>query len=179
MRIRLLLDDNNTRGMDHLLAALNADPNIEIRLFNPFLNRKIRALGYLTDFPRLNRRMHNKSLTADNQATIVGGRNIGDEYFNISTDIGFVDLDILATGAVVSQVSQDFDRYWASQSSYPLERIITQANLAQGHAELQQANDTDAPIRASYHASLMTSPLHRAITENRQRLTLKCLTTTS
>ena len=167
VRVRLLLDDNNTRGMDHLLAALNADPNIEIRLFNPFLNRKIRALGYLTDFPRLNRRMHNKSLTADNQATIVGGRNIGDEYFNISTDIGFVDLDILATGAVVSQVSQDFDRYWASQSSYPLERIITQANLAQGRAELQQANDTDAPIRASYHASLMTSPLHRAITENR------------
>ena len=166
VRVRLLLDDNNTRGMDNLLAALNAQDNIEIRLFNPFTTRTIRALGYLTDFPRLNRRMHNKSLTADNQATIVGGRNIGDEYFNVGTDIGFADLDILATGAVVHQVSQDFDRYWSSQSSYPLERIITQANIAKGQEELQQSKQTDAPIRASYQQSLMESPLHHAILEN-------------
>ena len=84
VRVRLLLDDNNTNGLDNVLAALNSHPNIEIRLFNPFLNRKWRALGYLTDFPRLNRRMHNKTLTADNHATILGGRNIGDEYFKIS-----------------------------------------------------------------------------------------------
>ena len=78
VRVRLLLDDNNTNGMDNILAALNQHANIEIRLFNPFMNRKWRALGYLTDFPRLNRRMPNKSLTADNRATIVRGRNIGD-----------------------------------------------------------------------------------------------------
>ena len=98
VRVRLLLDDNNTNGMDNILAALNHHANIEIRLFNPFMNRKWRALGYLTDFPRLNRRMHNKSLTADNRATIVGGRNIGDEYFNVAGDTVFADMDVLATG---------------------------------------------------------------------------------
>ncbi|ENT0522257.1 phospholipase D family protein, partial [Neisseria gonorrhoeae] len=72
VRVRLLLDDNNTRGLDDLLLALDSHPNIEVRLFNPFVLRKWRALGYLTDFPRLNRRMHNKSFTADNRATILG-----------------------------------------------------------------------------------------------------------
>ena len=79
VRVRLLLDDNNTNGLDNVLLALDSHPNIEIRLFNPFVRRKWRALGYLTDFPRLNRRMHNKSFTADNRVTILGGRNIGDE----------------------------------------------------------------------------------------------------
>jgi len=78
VRVRLLLDDNNTAGLDPVLAALDREPNIEVRLFNPFGARRWRSLGYLTDFSRLNRRMHNKSFTADNQATIVGGRNIGD-----------------------------------------------------------------------------------------------------
>ena len=81
VRVRLLLDDNNTAGLDPTLAALDAHPNIEVRLYNPFVHRGARALGYLTDFARLNRRMHNKSFTADNQVTVVGGRNIGDEYF--------------------------------------------------------------------------------------------------
>ena len=130
VRVRLLLDDNNTRGMDDVLAALDAEDNIEIRLFNPFPHRKVRALGYLTDFPRLNRRMHNKSLTADNQYTIVGGRNIGDEYFNVTTDIGFADLDVLAKGEVAEDVSRDFDRYWASGSSYPFFSI---AQIGRAH----------------------------------------------
>ena len=93
-----------------LLAALNADPNIEIRLFNPFLNRKIRALGYLTDFPRLNRRMHNKSFTADNQVSVVGGRNVGDEYFEVGDGTQFVDLDALVAGQVVPEITADFNR---------------------------------------------------------------------
>lgn len=107
VRVRLLLDDNNTNGMDDLLLALDNHPNIEVRLFNPFIFRKWRALGYVTDFPRLNRRMHNKSFTADNRATILGGRNIGDEYFKVNDDTIFADLDILATGRVVTEVSQD------------------------------------------------------------------------
>lgn len=107
VRVRLLLDDNNTNGMDDLLLALDNHPNIEVRLFNPFIFRKWRALGYVADFPRLNRRMHNKSFTADNRATILGGRNIGDEYFKVNDDTIFADLDILATGRVVTEVSQD------------------------------------------------------------------------
>lgn len=125
VRVRLLLDDNNTAGLDNILVAISRQPNIEIRLFNPFVNRHWRALGYVTDFARLNRRMHNKSMTADNQATIVGGRNIGDEYFDIGNGTLFVDLDVLAVGPVVDDVSADFDRYWNSASAYPLSSIVT------------------------------------------------------
>ena len=128
VRVRLLLDDNNTGGMDAILAALDSHPNIEVRLFNPFFQRRWRWLGYLTDFSRLNRRMHNKSFTADNQATIVGGRNIGDEYFDAGQETSFVDLDVLAVGAVVPLVSADFDRYWASDSAYPVAALLPAAD---------------------------------------------------
>jgi len=124
VRVRILLDDTNTAGLDDKIAALDAHPGIEVRLFNPFVVRSPRVLGYVTDFSRANRRMHNKSLTADNQATIIGGRNIGDEYFGAGDDVMFADLDVLAFGPVVQQVSKDFDLYWASQSSYPASRMI-------------------------------------------------------
>ena len=130
VRVRLLLDDNNTAGLDTILAALDAHPNIEIRMFNPFKFRRWRILGYLTDFARLNRRMHNKSLSADGQATIIGGRNVGDEYFGAGQDISFVDLDVLAIGPVVDDVSRDFERYWASDSSYPAARVLPAASPA-------------------------------------------------
>src|SRR5690606_15167756 len=126
VRIRLLLDDNGTSGLDEELAALNSHPNIEIRLFNPFVVRKPKFVGYLTDFKRVNRRMHNKSYTADNQATIIGGRNVGDEYFGAASVL-FADLDVLAIGPVVDDVSKDFDLYWASESSYPVDLILDEA----------------------------------------------------
>ena len=124
VRVRLLLDDNNTSGLDRIIAALDAHPNIEVRLFNPFTLRRTRLLNYAVDFGRLNRRMHNKSFTVDNQATIVGGRNVGDEYFGAGGGNFFVDLDVLAVGPVVGDVSADFDRYWASASSYPARRLL-------------------------------------------------------
>lgn len=124
VRVRLLLDDNNTAGLDPVLAELDAHPNIEVRLFNPVVTRSFRWFNYLTDFSRLNRRMHNKSFTADNQATIIGGRNIGDAYFDATDDMLFADLDVVAVGPAVTAVSTDFDRYWASSSSYPLQRLL-------------------------------------------------------
>ena len=127
VRVRLLLDDNNTTGLDPILAALDAHPRIEVRLFNPFKNRRWRAWGYLTDFPRLNRRMHNKSFTVDNAATIVGGRNIGDAYFGADQEMTFVDLDVLAIGPVVADVTRDFDRYWDCESSHPASRVLPAA----------------------------------------------------
>jgi putative cardiolipin synthase len=128
VRVRLLLDDNNTSGLDDTLAALDSHGNIEIRLFNPFRIRKPRLLGYLTDFPRMNRRMHNKSFTADNRVTIIGGRNVGDEYFGVSEGMFFADLDIMAVGPVVGQVSDNFDRYWASASAVPAGRVLAPAD---------------------------------------------------
>lgn len=124
VQVRLLLDDNNTSGMDALLAALDNHPNIEVRLFNPFTLRSPRLIGYLTDFDRLNRRMHNKSFTADGQATIVGGRNVGDEYFGATDGALFLDLDVLAVGPVATDVAHDFNRYWTSASAYPVDRLL-------------------------------------------------------
>ncbi len=123
VRVRLLLDDANTGGLDPILAALDAHPNIEVRLFNPFANRKFR-LADLGDFSRLNRRMHNKSFTGDNQMAIVGGRNVGDEYYGADLNVGFQDLDVLAVGPVVREVSAEFDRYWNNESAYPLASLL-------------------------------------------------------
>ncbi|MGY0503984.1 phospholipase D-like domain-containing protein [Luteimonas sp. e5] len=124
VRVRLLLDDNGTSGLDRKLALLNAQDDIEVRLFNPFVQRRFKARGFLTDFNRLNRRMHNKSLTIDGQATIVGGRNIGDEYFGASEGVTFTDLDVMVVSDAVDEVSRDFDLYWNSASAYPLEKLV-------------------------------------------------------
>lgn len=131
VRVRLLLDDNGTTGLDAELAALDSHPNIEIRLFNPFVIRVPKMIGFLTDFMRANRRMHNKSFTADSQATIIGGRNVGDEYFGATAGVLFADLDVLAVGTVVADVSADFDRYWASESSYPAPLVLAESNKGQ------------------------------------------------
>jgi cardiolipin synthase C len=112
VRVRLLLDDNNTAGMDGTIAALAAHPNIQVRLFNPLINRHVRWSNYLFDFTRINHRMHNKSFTVDNEVTVVGGRNIGDEYFDAGGDVQFVDLDILALGPAVREVAALFDAFW-------------------------------------------------------------------
>lgn len=149
IRVRLLLDDNNTRGLDPILIALNQHPNIQVRLFNPFLNRKWRALGYLTDFPRVNRRMHNKSFTADNRATIIGGRNVGDEYFSHYADTSFSDMDVLVSGSMVTDVSADFDNYWRSHSSYPIDLIVKKINP---RALTQAQQSLNAPLTIEQEA---------------------------
>jgi putative cardiolipin synthase len=159
VRVRLLLDDNNTAGLDSTLAALDSHPNIEVRLFNPFVFRRLRPLSYLTDFSRVNRRMHNKSFTADKQATIIGGRNVGDEYFGATDGVLFADLDVIAIGPVVDDVSKDFDRYWASGSSYPVARLLKPASVAAleefRRAASQVAND---PAAAEYRMAVRESP---------------------
>ena len=128
VRVRLLLDDNNTAGLEGILVVLDAHTHIEVRLFNPFFGHRWRALGYLCEFGRLNRRMHNKAFIADNQVTIIGGRNVGDEYFGAGQDVLFVDLDVLAIGPVVNEVSDNFERYWRSQSSYAVGRLLPSAS---------------------------------------------------
>ncbi len=124
VRVRMLLDDNGVAGLDARLAAIDQHPNVEVRLFNPFVVRNPKMIGYLADFPRLNRRMHNKSFTADNQVTIIGGRNVGDEYFGAKDSGLFADLDGMAIGPAVADVSNDFDRYWSSASAYTVASIL-------------------------------------------------------
>ncbi len=160
VRVRLLLDDNNTQGLDSTISALDSHPNIEVRLFNPIVHRQHRLIDYLTDFSRINRRMHNKSMTADNQATIVGSRNIGDNYFAANDDMAFADLDVVAVGNVVGEVSQEFDRYWSSQSAYPADRLIKKANSTAIAALLEKFKSTRAsPAATKYIEAIKVSKL--------------------
>jgi putative cardiolipin synthase len=171
VRVRLLLDDNNTGGLDELLAILDAHPGIEVRLFNPFRRRRARWLDYLTDFSRLNRRMHNKSFTADGQVTIVGGRNVGDEYFGAGHDVLFVDLDVVAIGPVVGDVSRDFERYWHSESAWPVGRVLRPA----GAAQLTRLTDIVArvvrhPDAAAFVRAVEGAPLVRDLVKGHPTL---------
>jgi len=145
VRVRLLLDDNGIDGMDPWLQALASQRGVEVRLFNPFVQRNLKALGYLTDFARLNRRMHNKSFTADGLATIVGGRNVGDVYFGVDASLQFADLDLLALGPAARDTAQHFDGFWNSTLAYPLPVLLgpPDAALLQRHrAELADPSAT-------------------------------------
>lgn len=165
VRVRLLLDDNSNSGLDTTLAALDAHPNIEVRLFNPFVIRKPHWIGYITDFSRVNRRMHNKSFTADNQATIIGGRNVGDEYFGAAAEgVLFSDLDVMAVGPVVNDVSNNFDRYWASESAYPVDRLLAPVDPARLVELASTASLVERdPAAAAYTNALRNSSFVREL----------------
>jgi len=121
VRVRFLVDDIFTPDADAALTLLDRHPNIEIRLFNPVSRRGLKWGNYLADFKRANRRMHNKSFTVDNTVSIVGGRNIGEEYFELNQDVKFDDYEVLTIGPVVDEVSAGFDEFWNSGLSVPME----------------------------------------------------------
>jgi putative cardiolipin synthase len=136
VRVRVLIDDINFAGRDAVLASMDAHPNIEIRVFNPFANRNKRFLDFLVDLGRINHRMHNKLMVADNAAAIVGGRNIGDHYFGVATNANFRDLDIAAVGPVVRDTSRVFDHFWNGDWAVPIAAI---AKRPYTDADLQAA----------------------------------------
>ena len=168
VRVRILLDDTASDGLDEILATLAAHPNIQVRVFNPLqLGRSTgvtRAVGRLFNLSRQHRRMHNKLWLADNSAAIVGGRNLGDEYFDAQPDLNFTDIDLLGVGPVAEQLGQSFDQYWNSALSQPIgdfvsTRLSTQ-ELAQARAVLEaslklakQSNPTLYQQLASYETN--------------------------
>jgi putative cardiolipin synthase len=103
---------------------MDAHPNIEVRIFNPFTNRSWKVLGFLTDFGRVNHRMHNKLFVMDNAVAIVGGRNIGDHYFDVHQQVNFRDLDVIAGGPVVREASALFDLFWNGSWSTPITALV-------------------------------------------------------
>jgi putative cardiolipin synthase len=147
VRVRLLIDDMFTSGYDVGLAALDSHPNFEIRIYNPF-HRGVagKAQSALTGLSRINRRMHNKSFTLDNKVTIIGGRNIADEYFGAREDKAFGDMDVAAIGPVVQEVSNLFDLYWNHETALPVLAFVEPledpvAELDALRSRLQGAND--------------------------------------
>ncbi|UPR53894.1 phospholipase D family protein [Vibrio cyclitrophicus] len=125
VKVRVMLDDINLNEREGLLSALDAHSNVEIRIFNPTPTRRgfSKWLSFLGDFSRLNRRMHNKSFTVDGTLSVVGGRNIGDEYFDLSDEINFRDRDVLVMGTVVTTIQTSFIEYWDSRWSYPVDML--------------------------------------------------------
>ncbi|MGR5193473.1 phospholipase D family protein [Vibrio rotiferianus] len=123
IRVRILLDDIGMAGKDKVLSALSTHDNIEVKLFNPFNRNEFRATQLVTQFGSVTRRMHNKSFTVDNTVTILGGRNIGDVYFDADKNITFNDLDVALLGPSVQKVSTSFDEYWNDQLAYPIEAL--------------------------------------------------------
>jgi len=157
VRVRLLLDDLYTAGMDPLLLSLAATPNFELRLFNPFpagrgsLTERFSAS--LFDLGRVNHRMHNKLFIADGAMAIAGGRNIGNEYFMAHGSANYIDLDAFVLGAVVPQLAALFDQYWNSEFSYPLAAIVrsdqSADELQREFLELTNPQRAPAPVPPS------------------------------
>ncbi|BCB27328.1 phospholipase D family protein [Sulfurimicrobium lacus] len=154
VRVRLLIDDIYAVGRDFDLAALAAHPNVQVRVFNPFTYRGplgiSRMFELLGDSARLNRRMHNKLWIADNAVAVIGGRNLGDAYFNVGTDNDFADLDVLAAGPVVMEMSRSFDEYWNSESAIPIAAFL---DTPPGAAQLELALSRMAAHAERFHAT--------------------------
>ena len=159
-RVRVLIDDISANGAIDMLDALDAHPSIEVRLFNPFHVRDpsffSKALQFALDAHRLNRRMHNKSFIVDNTVAIVGGRNIGDDYFDAGNDTNFRDLDLVAIGPVVKEASRAFDEYWNCDAAYPVTAFTGKHASHYDLAQLRADLGRDARVFAESDYALAT-----------------------
>ncbi|RKT24642.1 putative cardiolipin synthase [Paraburkholderia sp. RAU2J] len=177
VRVRMLVDDLNFKDIDRIMAGLNSHENIEVRVFNPFGSAQEgmveRATNLFTQIGHFTRRMHNKAMIADNQLAIVGGRNLGDEYFSASETLQFRDLDVLAAGPITADISASFDDYWNSSIAYPLRALNKQKfdpkELDQTRDDLRQHWRTNAD---PYNAKpLNATPLAAQIASEQLGLT--------
>lgn len=160
VRVRLLIDDMYAVGRDFDLAGLAAHPNVEVRVFNPFLRRGplgiSRLFEFMGDSARLNRRMHNKLWIADNAAAVLGGRNLGDAYFNVGGESDFADLDVLAAGPVVTEISRSFDDYWNSELAVPIGAFVREPpGAGQADLILSRLASTAERFRGTDYAAIL------------------------
>ena len=124
VKVRLLIDDNNAGKMEGVYLALDQHPNIEVKLFNPYRFRRLRPVDMVLDLKRINRRMHNKTFTADNQISLIGGRNMSNQYYNASDSYQFSDVDVMLVGQAVDDITHSFDEYWNHSYAYPVRNIV-------------------------------------------------------
>ena len=158
VRVRMLIDDIYGNQGEDTWVALDAHPNIEVRLWNPWKrgrNRMIQSVFLALD---INFRMHAKSFTADNQATILGGRNIGNEYFDADADVAFSDVDVLSIGPPVAEVSSQFDSYWNSEFAYPVNILIREGS--------EQELSTLRDAKSAFYKEKSTSTYVQALTDS-------------
>ncbi|KAA9131421.1 phospholipase D family protein [Marinihelvus fidelis] len=133
VQVRLLIDDIYHHGRDQVYATIDRHPNVQVRVFNPIPNRGLaRNLGFAAHKSKLNHRMHNKIFLVDNAAAILGGRNIGDDYFGVDPKLNFNDLDALAVGPVARQAGDAFDLYWNNHHAVPVGVLYEEDAIAPG-----------------------------------------------
>jgi len=142
VRVRLLIDDMDLAGRDINFAALDAHPHVQVRIFNPFGRDVGRLSQLVTRFGSVTRRMHNKSFTVDSQAVILGGRNIGDEYFEANPALAFGDLDVLGFGPIAQKVGRSFDQYWNHPLAYPVTVLLEDTPSKADQAVLRRGLET-------------------------------------
>jgi putative cardiolipin synthase len=171
VRVRFLVDDMDLSGRDLGAAALDSHPNVEVRIFNPFSRKIGRTSQYVTRVGSVTRRMHNKSFTVDSQATILGGRNIGNEYFEADPDLAFADLDVLAIGPVAREVSTAFDLYWNSELAYPVSVLVDEPPTPEEIAQKRQQLDQFVAAQgdSAYLQALRSSDLADKLRKNQVR----------
>lgn len=155
VRVRILVDDLGTTGKDAKLAVLAKHANISVRVFNPLAQRD----GLRTDLlfvAKAERRMHNKAFIVDNVVAVIGGRNIGNEYFTAPGDLVFSDLDVMTVGPVVREISSSFDAFWNSEWSYPVGSLF---NRKAGQAEMEALREESSALEKQ----LLDSPYRQAV----------------
>jgi putative cardiolipin synthase len=167
VRVRMLLDDvtldSDTRK---IIFAMDRHPNIQVRIYNPFSSSGGRVAAALTDTSRVNRRMHNKSFTVDGQYTIVGGRNIENNYFSANTRSNYADLDIVAVGPMVKEVGEHYDIYWNSSLAVPADVFsgyASQADRLQA-LKLELSEFADSMQDSEYALDLKDSDMYKRLT---------------
>jgi len=162
VRVRLLVDDSFLSGEDEVMLAVDAHPNIEMRIFNPFQLRSssmlARFIENLNDFERTNHRMHNKLLISDGEAAIVGGRNIADEYFGFDRELNFRTFDVLTTGKVLPEISAAFDVYWNSGWAFPITIVDHKQASEQDLVQLRVDLRANAAVMDAWLATSGTEP---------------------
>jgi len=157
--VRVLIDDANLQDRDAAVASFDVHPNIEVRLFNPFAQRTAKTIVFLTDFDRVNHRMHNKLMVVDNAVAIVGGRNMSDPYFGVNATQNFRDLDVVAVGPVVRELSKVYDRFWNGDWAVPVAALVDRPY------GLDDYTLTTKAVRDSIAVSPYPWPLERDVAE--------------
>ena len=170
VRVRLLLDDIFTTVDDDAFIVLNRHPNIELRLFNPVGRGGIYAANYVGNFKLANRRMHNKSFTVDNQISIVGGRNIADEYFELLEGTEFRDFDMLAVGPVATEISVTFDLFWNHILAVPMEAYEGRKDLPDIATARANMDRRALEVSRSVYGKALSTHLVQDLIEDRVEL---------
>jgi putative cardiolipin synthase len=165
VRVRFLLDDIFTTVDDTYLAALDAHPNIEVRIFNPVSRKGIYLFNYLGHFSLTNRRMHNKAFIVDNLIAVVGGRNIAAEYYQLETSGEFIDFDMLSVGPIVNQVSDQFDRYWNHKLAVPMEALFKVDDKAEIDKARASMKHEMSVAGGSIYADAISTPVLEQLSE--------------